>query len=90
MTPDELSLKWGTLKSWHMKSAAGIAALAAYDAGGPVSPSAMRARDTPAQKQAICDMIDAVHASGGAVWDDWNGCDMTAEGAKRYVMDYGQ
>jgi hypothetical protein len=48
----------------------------------------MAQRDTPAQKQAICDAIDAVAAAGGVIENDWEDKEMTADEAKRYVMEY--
>ena len=46
-------------------------------------------KDNPAQKQALCDLIDAVAAAGGTIRDDWTSKTMTAGEAKRYVMSGG-
>ena len=85
MSEEYLLLKWGTLKGWNVKSDACLAALKAYDDGGDVSFGAMQQRDTPAQKQAICDLIDAID---GTITNDWSGEDMTKDEAKQYVMEY--
>jgi len=85
-----ISLKWGTLKGWSgitKQYADVIAALERYHAE-PTSMSAMGQNDTPTQKQALCDAIDAVSAAGGVIENDWEGTEMTAEEAKRYVMEY--
>lgn len=85
---DELTLKWGTLKAWHMKSEAGQAALQAYFDAGDVSAGAMTQDDTPAQKDAICALIDAANLE--TVYLDWDGKDVSKDEAKAYVRDYGR
>lgn len=83
---ESLTLKWGTLKGWKLESEAAQAIMQQYiDLGSAVS--AMQQRDTPEQKQLICDLIDAVD---GEIHDDWNGGTMTKDEAKKYVMEYGQ
>lgn len=47
----------------------------------------MAQRDTPEQKQLICDLIDLCD---GEIWNDWDGVVMSKEDAKKYVMTYGQ
>ena len=85
-----IGLKWGTLKRWNVKDEAALQALHRYFAE-PVPESAMLRTDTPTQKQAICDAIDAVFAAGGRVFNDWEDTDYeNAEAAKRYVMEYGR
>ena len=81
---ESLELKWGTLKGWCLESEANMGILRRYvDLG--YSMSAMAQRDTPEQKQLLCELIDAVD---GEVWNDWDGEVMTKEAAKKYVMDY--
>lgn len=82
---DELCLKWGTLKAWNFtgNEKAKEALRRYYE--DPTSFGAMQQRDTPAQKQAICDMIDAVNCT---IMNDWTGEEMTKEGAKEYVLGY--
>lgn len=84
---EHLLLKWGTLKGWNLTgNEAACAALRRYHEA-PVSFGAMQQSDTPGQKQAICDIIDAVN---GPIQNDWSGDMMTKEEAKRYVLDYGK
>jgi hypothetical protein len=46
---------------------------------------AMQQRDTDAQKQAICDLIDAID---GPIENDWTGEKLTKDEAKKYVLEY--
>lgn len=46
---------------------------------------AMQQRDTPEQKQALCDLIDAID---GEILNDWTGKTMTKDEAKKYVTEY--
>lgn len=83
---EHLLLKWGTLKGWNLESDAAMAALQKYADAGEVSASAMAQHDTDAQKQALCDLIDAVD---GEIQNDWSGEMMTKDEAKSYVLNYG-
>lgn len=86
---EELILKWGTVKGWDLDNDASIAALQKWaDFGSTMS--AMAQRDTPEQKQALCDAIDVIAAGGGKIFNDWDGEYMTAEAAKKYVMEYNR
>lgn len=86
---ESLTLKWGTLKEWDLnKDGPAFAALKRYGEVGYVNMSAAMQEDTPEQKQAICDLIDALDAE--SVWLDWDGKEITKDEAKRYVMEYGQ
>lgn len=85
---DELCLKWGTLKAWHFKSEAAQAAAKVYFDAGPQSASALAQHDTPDQKAALCNLIDALNCD--TVQNDWTGEHMTKDEAKAYVMGYGQ
>lgn len=84
MMAEYVLLKWRTLKGWGDLSGnpAAIDALTRYN-DAPVSMGAMTQRDTPEQKQALCDLIDAVN---GPVENDWSGETMTKEDAKKYVL----
>lgn len=82
---DYISLKWGTLKSWHLHSEKGLELLQKYHAIGS-SLSAMTQRDTAEQKQLICEMIDECNAE--TIFLDWDGEDVSKEKAKKYVMEY--
>lgn len=44
-------------------------------------------RQTPEQRELICDIIDAVD---GEIWNDWDGVTMSKDEAKKYVREYGQ
>ena len=81
-----LLLKWGTLKGWRLLTDASRAAAQKYADAGDMFGSAMLQRDTDAQKQALCELIDAID---GPITNDWSGEDMTKDEAKRYVMEYG-
>lgn len=89
MSKDYLRLKWGTLKEICYSSEPVRLALERYHAAGPRSMSAAAHEDSPAQKEALCDLIDAVAAVGGDVRDDWTGKLMTPEEAKAYVRAGG-
>jgi hypothetical protein len=80
---DYLWLKWGTLKEVAYSSEHARVALERYYAGG-VSMSAMLQKDSIEQKQALCDLIDAID---GDIIDAWTMKQMTKDEAKRYVME---
>ena len=84
---ESLLLKWGTLKGWDLKSDASMAAMRKYHEAGSVSMSAMSQRDTEAQKDALCELIDAID---GPIQNDWSGEMMSKDEAKSYVRDYGK
>jgi hypothetical protein len=84
MTTDTLTLKWGTLKSWDIHSEAGRALLKRYHALG-ASMSAMAQKDTPEQKEIICQLIDGCE---GEIYLDWDGEYVSKEKAKEYVRGY--
>jgi hypothetical protein len=82
---EHLLLKWGTLKGWDLgDNEAALAAAKRYSEGG-MSMSAMAQRDTPEQKQALCDLIDAIN---GPIQNDWSGEQLTKDEAKKYVLEY--
>lgn len=80
-----LTLKWGTLKRWHFDSEKGHALLKEYDEIGS-SSSAMMQKDTPRQKEIICELID--ECDGETIYLDWDGKDVSKQEAKDYVMNY--
>jgi len=83
---DYVTLKWGTLKAWRFTSKKGKELFKKYcDLGS--SLSAMAQRDTPEQKQLICEMIDIVP---GDIFLDWDDKYVSKKEAKKYVMEYGQ
>lgn len=82
---DHITLKWGTLKSWRVNSDKGLELLKRYiDIGS--SMSAMLQKDTPEQKQIICDLIDECNAP--EIFLDWDDKYVSKEEAKKYVMEY--
>lgn len=82
-----IDLKWGTIKGWDgmEEGHPARAALERYlDSGQGLS--AMQ-RQTDEQRKLICDVIDAVD---GDINNVWNGCTITKEAAKEYVLNYGK
>ena len=86
MADEYLLLKWGTLKGWGdlRENPKAVEAWKRYHAE-LVSMSVMMHHDTDGQKQALCDLIDAVN---GDIVNDWSGERMTKEEAKQYVREY--
>jgi hypothetical protein len=81
-----LSLKWGTLKNWNFKgNKKGKELLKEYCEIGS-SISAMDQRDTPRQKEIICELIDLCTAK--TIYLDWDGKRVPKEEAKKYVLEY--
>lgn len=83
---DWLALKWGTLKGWEIHSETGLALLKRYFEIG-ASMGAMQQRDTPEQKEIICQLIDGC---AGDIYLDWDGVYVSKEKAKEYVRHYGE
>lgn len=82
---DHLTLKWGTLKSWSLNSDKGKELLQKYfDIGS--CESVMLVKDTPEQKELICQMIDECGAP--TIYLDWDGKEVSKDEAKKYVMGY--
>lgn len=84
---DSITLKWGTLKAWDIKTEKALDTLKKYAELG-MSYGAMQQHDTPEQKQLICELIDVCNAE--TIYLDWDGIDVTKEEAKKYVMEYGK
>jgi len=82
---DYITLKWGTLKSWKLNNEKGFELLKKYHNIGS-SFSAMTQKDTPEQKEIICEMIDTVP---GEIYLDWDDKFVSKEEAKKYVLEYG-
>lgn len=84
---EHLLLKWGTLKGCDVTgNEQASAALRRYTAE-PTALGAMQQRDTDGQKQALCDLIDAMN---GPITNDWSGEVITKDEAKKYVLEYGK
>ena len=87
MTDQFLTLKWGSWKAYNLTgNEAAIAAMERYNAD-PVEGSAMMQHDTDTQKQALCDVIDAL-PDDARISSDWSGETYTKAEAKKYVMEY--
>lgn len=83
-----LTLKWGTLKSWSFKGSEKAKALfSEYNEIGS-SFSAMVQKDTPRQKEIICELIDL--CDGDTIYLHWDGKDVSKKEAKEYVLNYGK
>lgn len=84
---DRLSLKWGTLKDWDLFSPAALAVLRKLNTR-PRSMSAMTQRDSPEEKELICELIDSLNCD--VVYLDWDNRYINKEEAKRYIREYGK
>ena len=85
--PESLTLKWGTLKAWNLnENGPAFAAYKRYHEAGKVMAGAMQQDDTDAQRDAICEIIDALNSD--TVYLDWDGKDVSKDEAKAYVRDY--
>lgn len=80
-----LLLKWGTLKDWKIFTLKSYDILKKYLETG-VSVSCACQKDTPEQKQLICELIDSLE---GKIQNDWTGDWMTKQEAKDYILNYG-
>jgi hypothetical protein len=79
---DELSLKWGKMKSWSLRSGpARVAGQKYIDLAKAIKWEDWDGSD--AQKQCLCEIIDAVNCD---ITNDWNGSVISKADAKRYVM----
>lgn len=85
--PDKIRLKWGTIKylDIDVSNKAAWEALDRYNED-PCQISVAAQHDTQKQKQAICDLIDALNCEP---FIDWSGQHVSKEEAKKYVMEYG-
>ena len=79
-----LLLKWGRLKGWRLETDRSREAAQKYADFG-MSISAAAQKDSADQKQALCDLIDAID---GEFLNDWSGEIMTKDEAKKYIMEY--
>jgi hypothetical protein len=84
-TRDFISLKWGTLKAWDLKTEKCVELLRKWHEIG-ASASAMMHHDTPEQKALICQMIDECNAD--TIHMDWEDIEIPKGEAKKYVMEY--
>jgi hypothetical protein len=83
---ESLLLKWGTIKGWDLSADnEKCKEILQQWADMGDSYSCMAQKDTPEQKQLICELIDAFD---GEIQNDWSGEMMTKDEAKEYVMTY--
>lgn len=82
----ELELKWGTLKTWDFTDNPKAKPLLKeyFELGS--SLSAMAQRDTPRQKEIICQLIDLCEE--GTVYLSWDAKCVSNKEAKEYVLNY--
>lgn len=79
---DELSLKWGKLKSMNLQSGPARAAGQKYmDLANAKKPKDWDLSNS--QKECLNELIDAVD---GDITNAWNGSVISKDDAKRYVM----
>ena len=86
---DYIWLKFGSLKEVCASDDAVRSALKKFRAAG-AQRSLVFHSNTPAQREALCALIDAIEQVGGDIIDAWTMKPMTAEEARRYVMDYSE
>lgn len=84
MEKDHLTLKWGTLKSWHFHSDKAKKLLEEYSKLGS-NMSVVMQHDTPRQKAIICELID--EGDFKKVYLDWDDKYVSKEEAKKYVLN---
>lgn len=85
---ETLFLKWGSVKGWENLKPNSVEALQKWADLG-TSMSAMTQPKTAEHQEALCDAIDVIASNGGVIWNDWDGEEMTADAAKKYVTEYG-
>lgn len=84
--PDEITLKWGTLKGWRIESDAFRNLLQKYvDLGASMSCAAQQ--DTDEQKKLLVEMVSL---PGMKIYLDWDGKYVTKDEAIKYITEYGQ
>lgn len=85
---ESLTLKWGSLKAWDLKTDVSQAAMQKYFDAGKVSASAALQHDNEEQKEAICNLIDVIDCE--SIYLSWDDKTATKDEAKAYVLDYGK
>lgn len=82
---NKLTLKWGTVKGWEIKTPVAQDAFKKWSDGG-VSMSAMTQHDTTEQKEALLELIDLMDE----IYLDWDGKYVSRDEAKEYLTNYGK
>ena len=80
-----LLLKWGSIKGWDGLSEKSRELLQRWSDMG-VSLSAMAQKDTPEQKEVLCELIRQFE---GEISNDWDGETYSKERAIDYIKNYG-
>lgn len=82
---NHLTLKWGTLKAWNFDGIKGAERLLKeYEMAG-FSVSRMMQKDTPRQKEIVCELIDLMP---GKIYLSWDDKYVSKDAAKKYVLEY--
>lgn len=87
MADEYLLLKWGSLKGWSLGDNEAARAAAERFASEGMSMSAALQHNTDTQREALCDLIDAIN---GPITNDWSGEEYTKDQAKAYIREYRQ
>lgn len=82
---EAITLKWGTLKAWDVRSEASQKLVDEFFKDG-VCMSAMMDRPGPERRQVLCRLIEQLD---GTVFNDWEDKFMTKQEAIKYVTEYG-
>lgn len=82
--PENLLLKWGSVKGWDDLSEKSQAILERYYADGVPMSAAMDKPDDE-RRAILCELIDQLD---GEIHNDWTGKRMTKDEAKKYVLEY--
>lgn len=87
MTEECITLKWGTLKGWHIAegNSGAMDLLTRYHQLG-VCMSAMCQKDSEEQKKIICELVSL---PGMKVYLDWDDKFVTQAEGIAYIMNYG-
>lgn len=83
-----ISLKWGTLKGYYLKSKEENDLLTKYIKLG-YSLSCAAQNDTNEQKEILCKLIDLCNNPKG-IHLEWDNIFVSKEEAKKYIMEYGK
>lgn len=84
--PDEITLKWGTLKGWSPKTEAYKNLLRKYFDLGTTMGCAQQ-RDTDEQNNLLVEMVSL---PGMKIYLDWDGKYIEKDEAVKYITEYGK
>ena len=83
-----LALKWGAIKGYNIKTPASKAALDNFKSLNDGCIGGMFNRQSSAQKEALCKLIDILDAS--EIYLSWDAEYVSKERAKEYIINYGK